>query len=216
MVQSSLRVKPRIRIGKSGAREVRKEGNIPAILYGQGENPVPLVVRPDELKRALSNNAGINTVLELEIDGSETTAKRFSMVREIQRDPIKNRVIHLDFLAIDMKKSVRVKVPVNTLGRSEGERRGGRLEKLMRTIDLECLPGEIPDLIEIDVSSLDIGDSVDIAGLELGEGVKPVRGGSEKVVQVIAQRAQEEEDVQAEEEEGEGEEEGEEETETQE
>lgn len=200
MVQSSLRVKPRIRIGKSGAREVRKEGNIPAILYGQGEDPVPLVVRPDELKRALSNNAGINTVLELEIDGSEPPAKRFSMVKEVQRDPIKNRVIHLDFLAIDMKKSIRVKVPVSTLGRSEGERRGGRLEKLMRTIDLECLPGDIPDLIEIDVSSLDIGGFVDIGGLELGEGVKPIRGGSEKVVQVIAQRSTEEVETEEEEE----------------
>ncbi len=198
MVQSPLRVKPRIRIGKSGAREVRKEGNIPAILYGQGEDPVPIVVRPDELKRALSNSAGINTVLELEIDGSEPPAKKFSMVKEIQKDPIKNRVIHLDFLAIDMKKSVRVKVPVNTRGRSEGERRGGRLEKLMRTIDLECLPGDIPDLIEIDVSSLDIGGFVDIAGLEFGEGVKPIRDGSEKVVQVIAQRSTE--DVEAEEE----------------
>ncbi len=203
MVQSSLRVKPRIRIGKSGAREVRKEGNIPAILYGRGEDPVPLVVRPDELKRALSNNAGINTVLELEIDGSEPPAKRFSMVKEVQRDPIKNRVIHLDFLAIDMKKSIRVKVPVTTLGRSEGERRGGMLEKLMRTIDLECLPGDIPDLIEIDVSSLDIGGFVDIGGLELGEGVKPIRDGSEKVVQVIAQRSIE--DVEAEEEEEEAE-----------
>lgn len=203
MVQSSLRVKPRIRIGKSGAREVRKEGNIPAILYGRGEDPVPLVVRPDELKRALSNSAGINTVIELEIDGSESPAKRFSMVKEIQKDPIKNRVIHLDFLAIDMKKSVRVKVPVNTLGRSEGERRGGKLEKLMRTIDLECLPGDIPDSIEIDVSSLDIGDFVDIAGLTLGEGVKPVRDGSEKIVQVMVQRSMdvmqdEEEEAEAE------------------
>lgn len=200
MVQSSLRVKPRIRIGKSGAREVRKEGNIPAILYGRGEDPIPLVVRPDELKRALSNSAGINTVLELEIDGSESPAKKFSMVKEIQKDPIKNRVIHLDFLAIDMKKSVRVKVPVSTRGRSEGERTGGKLEKLMRTIDLECLPGDIPDLIEIDVSSLGIGGFVDITGLELGERVKPVRDGSEKVIQVIAQRAQEAEEIEEEEE----------------
>ena len=192
MVQSSLRVKPRKRIGKSGAREVRKEGNIPAILYGQGEDPVPLVVSPDELRRALSNSAGINTVLELEIDDPESSEKKFSMVQEIQRDPLKNRVIHLDFLAIDMQKSIRVKVPVNTQGRSEGERRGGKLEKLMRTIDLECLPGDIPDSIEIDVSDLEMGDFVDIDGISLGEGVTPLRSGSEKVVQVVAQRAQEE------------------------
>ena len=203
MVQSSLRVKPRKRIGKSGAREVRKEGNIPAILYGQGEGPVPLVVSPDELRRALSNSAGINTILELEIDGSEQPEKKFSMVQEIQKDPLKNRVIHLDFLAIDMQKNVRVKVPVNTQGRSEGERRGGKLEKLMRTIDLECLPGNIPDSIEIDVSDLEIGDFVDIDGISLGEGVAPLRSGSEKVVQVVAQRAQEieEEEAVAEEEE---------------
>lgn len=203
MVQSSLRVKPRKRIGKSGAREVRKEGNIPAILYGQGENPVPLVVSPDELRRALSNSAGINTILELEIDGSEQPEKKFSMVQEIQKDPLKNRVIHLDFLAIDMQKNVRVKVPVNTQGRSEGERRGGKLEKLMRTIDLECLPGNIPDSIEIDVSDLEIGDFVDIDGISLGDGVVSLRSGSEKVVQVVAQRAQEieEEEAVAEEEE---------------
>ena len=199
MVQSPLRVKPRKKIGKSGAREVRREGNIPAILYGQGEDPVPLVVSPDELKRALSNSAGINTVVELEIDDSESPAKRFSMLREIQKDPIKNRVIHLDFLAIDMKKSVRVKVPVNIRGRSEGERRGGKLEKLMRTVDLECLPGDIPDSIEIDVNDLAVGDFVDIAGLSLGEGVRPIRDGSEKVIHVISQRSTE--DVQPEEEE---------------
>jgi len=193
MIQSPLRVKPRKRIGKSGAREVRKEGNIPAILYGQGEDPVPLVVSPDELKQALSNSAGINTILELEIDGSESPEKKFSMVQEIQKDPLKNRVIHLDFLAIDMKKSIKVKVPVNTRGRSEGERRGGKLELLMRTIDLECLPSDIPDSIEIDVSDLEMGDFVDIDGLSLGEGVAPLRSGSEKVVQVVVQRAQEEE-----------------------
>ena len=192
MVQSSLRVKPRKRIGKSGAREVRKEGNIPAILYGQGEDSVPLVVQPDELKQALSNNAGMNTVLELEIDGFEPPAKKFSMLREIQKDPLKNRVLHIDFLAIDMEKNVKVKVPVNTQGRSEGERKGGKLEKLMRTIDLECLPGNIPDSIEIDVSSLNMGDFVDIAGLTFGEGVKPLRDGSEKVVHVIVERSTEE------------------------
>lgn len=203
MVQSSLRVKPRIRIGKSGAREVRKEGNIPAILYGQGEDPIPLVVRPDELKQALSNSAGINTVLEIEIDGAEPPVKKFSMLREIQKDPIKNRVIHLDFLAIDMSKSVTVKVPVNTLGRSEGERRGGSLEKLMRTIDLECLPGDIPDSIEIDVTGLGMGDFVDIDGLALGEGTRPLRDGSEKVVHVIAQRSMDVDEIKEEEAEGE-------------
>ena len=192
MAQSSLRVKPRKRIGKSGAREVRKEGNIPAIFYGQGEDPMPLVVQPDELKQALSNNAGMNTVLELEIDGSEPSAKKFSMLGEVQKDPLKNKVIHIDFLAIDMEKNVKVKVPVNTQGRSEGERKGGKLEKLMRTIDLECLPGNIPDSIEIDVSSLNMGDFVDIASLTLGEGVKILRDGSEKVVHVIVERSMEE------------------------
>ncbi len=191
MVQSSLRVKPRKRIGKSGAREIRKEGNIPAILYGNGEDPVPLVVQPDELKRALSNSAGINTILELEIEGSDPSEKKFSMVREVQRDFLKNRVIHLDFLAVDMKKNVRVKVPLNVRGRSEGERKGGKLEKLMRNLDLECLPDDIPDSIEVDVNDLDIGDFVDIDSLGLAEGIKPLRDGSERIVHVISQRSNE-------------------------
>ena len=200
MVQSSLRVKPRKRIGKSGAREVRKEGNIPAILYGGGENPVPLVVRPEDLKQALSGSGGINTILELEIDGSEPPVKKFSMLQEVQRDPLKDRVIHLDFLEIDMQKIIKVAVPVTTLGRSEGERRGGKLEKLMRAVDIECLPTDIPDSIEIDVNDLEIGDFIDISGLSLGEKTKPLRDGKEKVVQVVGQRLMEDEETEEEQE----------------
>lgn len=198
MVQSRLSVRPRKRTGKSGAREVRKEGNIPAVLYGNGVEPTALVVEPEALRRALSNSAGRNTVLEIEIEGGE---KRFSLLREIQKDPLGDRAIHIDFLAIDMEKPVRVSVPVNANGRSEGERKGGKLEKLMRAIEIECLPSDIPDSVEIDVSDLDIGDSVDVAGVELGEGVAPLRGGDEKVVQVIAERAAAEEEEETEEEE---------------
>ena len=200
MVQSSLRVKPRKRIGKSGAREVRKEGNIPAILYGGGENPVPLVVRPEDLKQALSGSGGINTILELEIDGSEPPVKKFSMLQEVQRDPLKDRVIHLDFLEIDMQKIIKVAVPVTTLGRSEGERRGGKLEKLMRAVDIECLPTDIPDSIEIDVNDLEIGDFIDISGLSLGEKTKPLRGEKEKIIQVVGQRLMEDEETEEEQE----------------
>ncbi len=189
MVQSSLRVKPRKRIGKNGAREIRKEGNIPAILYGLGENSLPLIVKPDELKKALSNDAGINTVLQLEIEGSKSRGKKFSMLKEVQKDSLKNRVIHLDFLAIDMKKNVRVKVPINTFGRSEGERKGGRLEKLLRNLDIECLPNDIPNSIEIDVTNLNIGDYIDIANLGLGEELKPLRSGDVKVVHVLSERS---------------------------
>ena len=200
MVQSSLRVKPRKRIGKSGAREVRKEGNIPAILYGGGENPVPLVVRPEDLKQALSGSGGINTILELEIDGSEPPVKKFSMLQEVQRDPLKDKVIHLDFLEIDMQKIIKVAVPVTTLGRSEGERRGGKLEKLMRAVDIECLPTDIPDSIEIDVNDLEIGDFIDISGLSLGEKTRPLRGEKEKVIQVVGQRLMEDEETEEEQE----------------
>lgn len=198
MVRSRLSVRPRKRTGKSGAREIRKEGNIPAILYGNGMEPTALVVEPEALRRALSNSAGRNTVLELEIEGSEETAGKFSMLREIQKDPLRDRVMHIDFLAIDMKKPVTVSVPVNTNGRSEGERKGGRLEKLMRAIEMECLPSDIPDSVEIDVSELDIGDSVDVAALGLGEGVRPTRSGEEKVVHVIAERVKEEETAEEE------------------
>lgn len=198
MVRSTLNVRPRKRTGKSGAREIRKEGNIPAILYGNGMEPTALVVEPEALRRALSNSAGRNTVLELEIEGSEETAGKFSMLREIQKDPLRDRVMHIDFLAIDMEKPVTVSVPVNTNGRSEGERKGGRLEKLMRAIEMECLPSDIPDSVEIDVSGLDIGDSVDVAALGLGEGVRPTRSGEEKVVHVIAERVKEEETAEEE------------------
>ncbi len=197
MIQSLLRVKPRKRIGKAGAREVRKEGNIPAILYGQGAEPLPLTVRPDELKQALSNSAGANTVLELEIEGSDETQKRLSILKEIQRDPIKNKVTHIDFFAISMEKKIRVDIPVNTHGRSEGERKGGKVEKLMRSIAVECLPKDIPDSIDIDVSGLDLGGYVDVAGLGLAEGVKSLVDDKEKVV-IVSSRSSDATDDEAE------------------
>ena len=175
MIQSLLRVKTRRRIGKSGAREIRKEGNIPAILYGRGSEPLPLVVRPDELKQALSNSAGANTVLELEVEDSDQPQRKLSILKEIQKDPIKDRVIHIDFFAISMEKKIRVDVPVKIHGRSEGERKGGKAEKLIRSITVECLPKDIPDSIDIDISGLDLGGYVDVAGLGLADGVKPLR-----------------------------------------
>lgn len=225
MAQSNLEVKVRKRMGKSGAREIRKEGNIPGILYGKGTDPIPVVVNPSALKEALSTEAGENTLLEMSIkDGSEET-KRLSLLREIQYDFITSKPIHFDFQALDTTKTITVDVPVHITGRAKGVKEGGILEEVMREIPVECLPKNIPNSFEIDVTELDIGDSIHVSTLKVSDDINILSEDEETIVTVLApkmeieieaEEAAEEEEAAAEaaegeEAEGEAEEKGEEE-----
>lgn len=224
MAQSTLEVKIRKRMGKSGAREIRKEGNIPGILYGKSTDPIPVVVNPSALKEALSTEAGENTLLEMSIkDGSEET-KRLSLLREVQYDFITSKPIHFDFQALDMTKTITVDVPVHITGRAKGVKEGGILEEVMRDIPVECLPKNIPNSFEIDVTELDIGDSIHVSTLKVSDDINILSEDEETIVTVLApkmeieieaEEAAEEEEAAAEaaegeEAEGEAEEKGEE------
>ncbi|MEQ9619903.1 MAG: 50S ribosomal protein L25/general stress protein Ctc [Deltaproteobacteria bacterium] len=186
MAQSNLEVKTRKRMGKSGAREIRKEGNIPGILYGKSTEPIPIVVNPAALKEALSTEAGENTLLEIDIkDGSEKT-KRLSLLREIQYDFLTSKPIHFDFQALDMNKTITVDVPVHIVGRAKGVKEGGVLEEVMREIPVECLPKDIPNAYEIDVTDLDIGDSIHVSSLKVSDDISILSEDEETIVTVLA------------------------------
>ncbi|MEE8299525.1 MAG: 50S ribosomal protein L25, partial [Thermodesulfobacteriota bacterium] len=108
MAQSTLNVLKRKRMGKSGAREIRKEGNIPAVLYGKGTETISLVINPSELKKALSTEAGENTLLEIHVKDGEADIQKLSLLREIQYDYLTSKPIHFDFQALDMNKKITV------------------------------------------------------------------------------------------------------------
>jgi len=208
MAQSILNVQKRIRMGKSGAREIRKEGNIPAVLYGKGTEAISLVINPVELKQALSTEAGENTLLEIRVKDGDTDIPKLSLLREVQYDYLTDKPIHLDFQTLDMKEKITAAVPVQIEGIAKGVKEGGILEEILREISVECLPSNIPNSFSVDVTELEVGHSIHVNILETEEGITILHDNEDTIVTVLAPKV--EEVAAPEEEEIEGEEEGEE------
>jgi len=203
MAQNTLNVLKRVRMGKSGAREIRKEGNVPAILYGKGADPIPLVINPADLKQALSTEAGENTLLEINVQNDSEEIKKLSLLRDIQYDFITSKPIHFDFQALDIEKKITVGVPVVITGISKGVKEGGILEEILRDISVECLPKDIPNSYEVDVSELEIGHSIHVGALEIADEINLLHDEDETIVTVLAPRMEIVEEAEEEEEEGE-------------
>lgn len=200
MAQNTLNVLKRVRMGKSGAREIRREGNVPAILYGKGADPIPLVINPADLKQALSTEAGENTLLEINVQNDSEEIKKLSLLRDIQYDFITSKPIHFDFQALDMEKRITVGVPVVITGISKGVKEGGILEEILRDISVECLPKDIPNSYEVDVTELEIGHSIHIGALEIADEINLLHEEDETIATVLAPRMEVVEEVEEEEE----------------
>lgn len=186
-----LRVERRTEKGKGVARELRRRGQIPAILYGDGE-PIALKADPKTLVRVLGTEAGENVILNLTIvNGKEFT--RTAMVKEVQVDPVTGKPLHADFLAISMERPIEVEVPVEATGIALGVKdKGGVLDQILRELRVRCLPGAIPDKITLDVSALDIGDVLHVSDLPIPHGVELLTDREQTVVTVVAPRVEEE------------------------
>lgn len=188
MAQSVLNATVRKRIGKRGTKAIRKEGNIPAVLYGKGTEPVALAVNPKDLKTALKTESGINTLLELKFTDDGNDFNKVSMIREVQVDPITSDPIHLDFQILDLDHEIEVEIPVELTGRPVGVKEGGVLMERVRNLPISCLPSNIPSSIQVDVSALDIGDSVHVSELTIGENITVLMEEEEVVAYVMAQK----------------------------
>ena len=149
----------RDRLGKGGARKSRAAGQIPAVLYGHGEAPIPVAVGTRAFEIALHKHEGGNPIVNLALDGSEYTA----LIRAVQYDPVTHAVLHLDFQHISLTETVEVKVALHFEGLATGVKDGGGiLESIMREVEVRCLPTQIPPSISVDVSRLNIGDSIHV------------------------------------------------------
>ena len=186
MAQNILEVSIRTKPGKSGARDVRKRGNIPAVLYGKGTEPVLLSVNPAALKQALSTEAGENTLLEITYNDNSKEVKKLSLLRDIQYDFLTSKPIHFDFQALDINKRITVDVPVKIVGRAKGVKEGGILEEILREIPVECLPKDIPNSFEIDVTELEIGHSIHVSALKGSESFEILKDDEETIVTILA------------------------------
>lgn len=152
--------------GKGPARQARFAGEIPGVIYGAGETPVALAVPKKEFELALKTaHAGGNVIVALRLDGA---IEKTAIIREVQRDPITHAILHLDFHHISLTEKVTVEVTVHLVGTPDGVKNGGGiLEHITRTIEIECLPTQIPQHLEADVTALAIGDSVHVRDLNV-------------------------------------------------
>ncbi|MDT8440738.1 MAG: 50S ribosomal protein L25/general stress protein Ctc [Desulfuromonadales bacterium] len=170
MAKSILNVEPRVRIGKGGARKVRNDGLVPAVVYGKGMDTLNLRVEPKSLEKAIATEAGWNTLITLKGDGPFDG--KVVILKDMHIHPIRREMMHVDFHAIDLRSNVSVMVPVHTVGKAEGEKMGGSLQVIRHELEVVCLPSHIPAVIEIDVTSLQVGDVVHVEDLTLPEGVE--------------------------------------------
>ncbi|GBD38587.1 General stress protein CTC [bacterium HR37] len=186
MAQSTLTVIRRKEVGKSAARKIRRQGAIPAIFYGKETEPIPLIVNLNELKQALSTEAGENTILELHIKDNGEEITKLALLKDIQFDYLTNKPIHFDFQEVLLREKISVKVPVKIVGKAPGVKEGGILEEILREIEIECFPTDIPNSIEVDVSQLGIGDSIHIRDLSLPEGITVLHEPDETIVTILS------------------------------
>lgn len=180
---------PRDSRGKNEARRLRARGFAPAIVYGAGKDPAAVSIDPVQITRILHSKSGHNTIFNVEIKGSESTPV---MVVEWQRDPIKDRLLHVDLKRIDLGKRLAVKVPVHTTGEPKGVKlQGGLLEVVTREVEIECLPDEIPESFTSDVAELMIGESIRASDLIMPGSARLMSPGDAVVAHVVALRASE-------------------------
>lgn len=199
MAKSVLNVETRVRTGKGGSRKVRQDGLVPAVVYGKGVEALNLRLDPKALQKAVATEAGWNTLITLKGDGPFDGL--VVILKDMQIDAIRRNPTHIDFLAIDLKKTLAVMVPVQTVGKSQGEIEGGTLQLVRHEVEVYCLPTNIPTSIEIDVTALNIGEVVHIDELSLPEGVESQHDVNFTVLTVVGRMAEEVE-VDEEDEEG--------------
>ena len=156
-----LKANKRNSVGKGQARVLRRAEKIPAVLYGPGTEPVLLSVGISDLEKALKKSTASQALLNLTILNGENTS-RPAMIKELQTHPVSRNYQHVDFYEISMDRKIRVKVPVVVKGKSQGVELGGILQIIRRELEILCLPSEIPETIEIDITDLDIGDSIHV------------------------------------------------------
>jgi large subunit ribosomal protein L25 len=171
---------------KNAARRVRVAGKIPAVLYGSGHTAVAIEVDPKQISRILFSESGHNTIFDVEVAG-QASAK--AMIVDWQREPIKDKLIHIDLKRIALDKALRVKVRVKLLGIPVGVRAaGGILDQVLREVEIECLPGDIPSHIDVDVSNLEMHGVLRVGGLPHSDKIKYLTSEDATVAHVVSIR----------------------------
>jgi len=175
--------------GKSAARKLRTDECIPAVVYGLNDN-VSLSVNPKELNKLIVAK-GRNVLIELKVDGDKTEARNV-LLQEFQTHPLKPGWVHIDFLEIDVTKKIKAKIPVILVGVSPGEKQGGHVNHIIRALEIESLPKDIPEKIEVEMGGVELNAMIQVSDLNLSESVSIVNSPSDVVVNVHLEKVKEE------------------------
>lgn len=200
MAQVTLRADSGRPLGTRPSRRVRATGKVPAVVYGKGSDPRHVAVDHHDLSVAFHSAAGLNVLINLEIDGEEGVP---TLVKDIDRHPFRNQIRHVDFIRVSLTEKVRAEVSLHFVGSPIGVREGGILSPIRNSIEIEALPAEIPPAIEVDVSLLAVNDDLRVSDLTPIEGVTIMEDPDEMIVTVAVPVAEVEEPVEVEVEPGE-------------
>ena len=171
--------------GKGPARRLRASGKVPGVLYGPKRTTTSVAMSAEEFERKLAHLEGAHLIRLVQDGASDPELhQRMVLVREMQVHPVRGRALHADFYEVDLTERLTVSVTLHFVGKPVGVVNGGILQPILREVEVECLPTEIPDFIEVDVSGLDIHDAIHVAELTLPEGVVPVGDTTQTVVAV--------------------------------
>jgi large subunit ribosomal protein L25 len=191
---AKVSVEIRTQVGKGGAHKVRAAGKVPGVLYGRKIAPVSVAFDEKALLSSLDKEKRRNTVFTLAVAGGEDVT---AMVRDAQIDPISRRIVHVDFLRVDLNAEVQVDVPLVLVGKAIGTTAGGQLHQSMHVLTIAALPAAIPTKIEVDVTALGMGDALHVSDLKLGTGVRALLDPRDSVASVVAPKAEKVEEVVA-------------------
>jgi large subunit ribosomal protein L25 len=197
-----LKTKIRTTTGNGPARRLRMSGQIPAVLYGPTTDSVLLSVNKSDLEQVFKKGGIGQVILNLVIQNNGETSTRPAMIKELQTHPVSRNFIHIDFYEIKMDQKITAKIPVVTTGMAKGVELGGMLQIIRRELEVECLPLAVPESIEIDISDLDIGDSIHVGQIRVEGEIEFLEDDNYTVVTVLSPKKEEEpeEEEEAEEE----------------
>ncbi len=190
MASMVVEAESRSSFGKGPNRRLRASGKVPAILYGSAKEAVALAVDPEQVVNIIRSHGGVNTIFELKIKGAKSSEN--VMIKDYQLEPVDHALLHADLIRIAMGKEMTLSVTIELTGIAEGVKTGGgMLDFVTRSVDVSCLPKDIPETIVADVTELDIGDYIRVSDLEVPEGVTVISEGNVVLAHVLAPKAEE-------------------------
>ncbi|NIN70950.1 MAG: 50S ribosomal protein L25/general stress protein Ctc [Gemmatimonadetes bacterium] len=178
----TLQAKPRTETGKGAARTLRRQGYIPGIIYGHGEETRACQVESKQVEKLLTTGSYESTVIDLKLEDGATSSV---LIREVQVHPYRSEVLHIDFLTVRKGEKVKLEVPVRLVGLAPGVKEGGIMEHLRHDVEVRCIPSKIPEALDLEISEMKIGDSVTVADLQVPEDVEVLTDAAATIASVV-------------------------------